>query len=598
MTGLSLSIGLGLHSRRAAVAATVAAAFALANWSLANANADPTNNGVNDGVVNVTINSYPDNGGSLISDIEYRIDGGAWTSAQTISSFTITGLTNAVSRNIELRAINGVGASNASDVKAATPYVKGGGWARVATSFIPATVKSLKADYGAAGNAIVSRTGSATASSTTFTDPNASFVAGDVGKAISIKGAGALNSSTGFNKAHHTTIAAVTNGTTITLTLAAVSTASNTSYVYGTDDTTALTNAKAGANFLSGNGLHIEAGQYYYTGNLNFPTAGRTGTVIYGDGPQSSVLVCASDCGPTSAESGHLLFQAFTSNCVFRDFQISHPLTTDRVSGGTSALGYGIWLVSCADCTFTNVWINGQSSGHVIAQGANITFTYSTAGDGGGFQGADGFHIDSSSTGANFTCQYCRTVNVGDDAFAAIGASTDSPRCSGVNFLDNLVEATGSTHGGGVHIDGWNNGQVLRNRIISTSGAGIRLSSKSSFNGGSVDTVLVDSNILISCVDSTATDPGLAPIHLDTSEANQTITNVTISNNTITGSDASTVGIKFSASSATEPISATVTNNAVTSTGGSTITAFESKSSNVTITDGGGNTYNGVAAAA
>ena len=588
---------LRFETRGKLPSATIPSPFVLANWSAANDNADPTSNGLSDGVVNITINSYPNNGGSLISNIQYRVDGGSWISANTISSFTIGGLVNAAAHTIELRAVNAVGSSSTSDVKSVTPFVKGGGWVRVDTSFIPATVKSLKGTYNAAGNAIISRTGSATASSTTFTDPNASFVAGDVGKAISIKGAGALNSTTGKNKPHHTTIAGVTNGTTITLALAAVSTASSTSYVYGTDDTAALTNAKAGANFLSGQGLHIEAGQYYYTGNLNFPTAGRTGTVIYGDGPQSSILVCADDCGDTGGEAGHVLFQAFTAGCIFRDFQISAPLSTDRANISTNS-GYGAWLVSCADCTFTNVWLMGQAAGHFMASGSNITVTYSTAGDGGGYQGADGFHIDSSTGGGNFTCQYCHTINVGDDAFAAIGVSTDSPRNAGVYFLDNIVDATGSTHGGGIHVDGWITGQILRNRIVSTSGAGIRLSAKSSYNGGSVSGFLVDSNILTSCVDSTATDPGLAPIHLDTSEANQTITGITISNNTINGSDASTVGIKFSASSATEPISAAVNDNAVTSSGGSTITAFESKSANVTITDGGGNTYNGSARAA
>lgn len=56
--------------------------------------------------------SAPANGGSAIVRYEYRLDGGPWVDTNTLDSeFLITGLTNATSPSLELRAVNGVGES-------------------------------------------------------------------------------------------------------------------------------------------------------------------------------------------------------------------------------------------------------------------------------------------------------------------------------------------------------------------------------------------------------------------------------------------------------------------------------------------------------
>ena len=56
--------------------------------------------------------SPPANGGSAILRYEYRLDGGAWTDTGTLDDeFLVTGLTNATSPTLELRAVNGVGES-------------------------------------------------------------------------------------------------------------------------------------------------------------------------------------------------------------------------------------------------------------------------------------------------------------------------------------------------------------------------------------------------------------------------------------------------------------------------------------------------------
>lgn len=62
-------------------------------------------------------------GGSAITDVEYRLDGGAWTSGGVVSAPLVIGsLTNGTPYDIELRAVNAIGNSAASNLVSATPY--------------------------------------------------------------------------------------------------------------------------------------------------------------------------------------------------------------------------------------------------------------------------------------------------------------------------------------------------------------------------------------------------------------------------------------------------------------------------------------------
>ena len=70
-----------------------------------------------DGQVSVAFTAPTNNGGAAITDYEYQLDGGDWTTAITTSSpVVITGLTNGNSYSIKLRAVNsaGNGAESAS----------------------------------------------------------------------------------------------------------------------------------------------------------------------------------------------------------------------------------------------------------------------------------------------------------------------------------------------------------------------------------------------------------------------------------------------------------------------------------------------------
>ena len=60
--------------------------------------------------ISVAFTAPTDTGGAAITDYEYQLDGGTWTTASTTSSpVVITGLTNGTSYSIKLRAVNSAG---------------------------------------------------------------------------------------------------------------------------------------------------------------------------------------------------------------------------------------------------------------------------------------------------------------------------------------------------------------------------------------------------------------------------------------------------------------------------------------------------------
>lgn len=60
-------------------------------------------------------------GGAALTDYEYRVDAGAWTSAGLTSPMTIAGLDNGTAYSVQVRAVNSVGAGAASDAVSVTP---------------------------------------------------------------------------------------------------------------------------------------------------------------------------------------------------------------------------------------------------------------------------------------------------------------------------------------------------------------------------------------------------------------------------------------------------------------------------------------------
>ncbi len=104
-----------LRPSLAAPAPSAPAAFDTGNWSLI----------ADDEEAHVTISSLPAHNGASITDIEYRLDGGAWVSSGGTGNFTITSLTNDQPYDVELRAVNSAGPGAASDTKRVTPGADG-----------------------------------------------------------------------------------------------------------------------------------------------------------------------------------------------------------------------------------------------------------------------------------------------------------------------------------------------------------------------------------------------------------------------------------------------------------------------------------------
>lgn len=145
---------------------------------------------------------------------------------------------------------------------------------------------------GAVGDAVRGTDGAVTATATAFTSAGAAFVAGDVGKTITIAGAGTAGA------AHVTTIAARVSGTALTLTDAAVTTVSGAIYYLGTNDTSALTTLQA-----LGEPIQTKPGYYFsptlYAANLGGLWTGR-GNIVTRAG-QSGELVLGGNVAITTA---------------------------------------------------------------------------------------------------------------------------------------------------------------------------------------------------------------------------------------------------------------------------------------------------------
>lgn len=75
------------------------------------------------GDITISIISLPGDGGSMIVDIQYQIDGGPWISLgdYTVGDYLISGLTDNVEIDVAVRAVNAVGPGPGSAAKTVTP---------------------------------------------------------------------------------------------------------------------------------------------------------------------------------------------------------------------------------------------------------------------------------------------------------------------------------------------------------------------------------------------------------------------------------------------------------------------------------------------
>lgn len=186
-----------------------------------------------------------------------------------------------------------------------------------ANSGRPAGIKNVIDDFGATGDGIVLADAAITSGDATLTSATASFVAGDVGKLITVDGAGAAG-------AHlSTTIASINSSTSVELSVSAGTTVAGARCVYGTNDTTALQNALNSrqivavppGNYCTNDELVLgrdqrSAGLVGLAHASQYPETTQSGGPTWGGGDEPVIIYCGS---PTTAASPKSVLRVATA---------------------------------------------------------------------------------------------------------------------------------------------------------------------------------------------------------------------------------------------------------------------------------------------
>lgn len=182
-------------------------------------------------------------------DIEMRFDGSAWGGGS---------LENDLASTEAGKGASLIGAPDAGDYYAGSTVLAqlqeiGARFRRVVNID----------DHEAAGDAKEYFDGAATSSDATFTSASNPFSAGDVGKSIAIYRAAAAGDDT-YTKIHITTIEAYNGAGSVELADAPTASISGAWFVFGTDDSAALTAAVEAVNDAGGAELRFTSGKCYW----------------------------------------------------------------------------------------------------------------------------------------------------------------------------------------------------------------------------------------------------------------------------------------------------------------------------------------------
>jgi hypothetical protein len=126
--------------------------WSLSTTAVAIAPAQFTSNMWSVAVNELTLSSLPDDGGSALTDIEYNVDGGAWTSTGETTTGTYT-ITAADGTAVRIRAVNAIGAGTQSDAKTVTAdaYTIGGNSPELVVSYVKAEDGTTDGEYFRSG---------------------------------------------------------------------------------------------------------------------------------------------------------------------------------------------------------------------------------------------------------------------------------------------------------------------------------------------------------------------------------------------------------------------------------------------------------------
>jgi hypothetical protein len=138
-------------------------AFTVGQWTVTATGAS--------GAISIDLTALPANGGSAITALEYRVGAGAAVtlSGTATGARTVTGLTNGVAVDIQVRAVNAAGNGAWSDTKAVTPatvpsaFVAGNWTLTAGDTLLTANITALPSDGGAAITALQYRLDGGTA---------------------------------------------------------------------------------------------------------------------------------------------------------------------------------------------------------------------------------------------------------------------------------------------------------------------------------------------------------------------------------------------------------------------------------------------------
>lgn len=296
-------------------------------------------------------------------------------------------------------------------------------------SFFSSTQYNVK-DYGAKGDGVhLVGNSTITATSETYSNSGASFTIGDVGKGITVVGAGPTftdGDNTG-NGNLVTTIVQYVGPTEVVLAAAALNTVTTTDTWYGTvcnPGIAAATNAAAKVG-----GIVYFPTSIYYCTSSSFAWNPATGVTYKGDGV-GSVIYCSWPFGETGTTT---IIEDTNAGLSF--WSVESLLFDGGVYGPqrdqTAILIFGSSNVTVKNCVFRNFGSKAvQQGGGTAAEWIRITdnFIYNA---GGNYLGISGVSVDGLELSRNW-CQ-------GPPFSGGEGILTDACAISNFEICDNII---------------------------------------------------------------------------------------------------------------------------------------------------------------
>ena len=308
--------------------------------------------------------------------------------------------------------------------------------------------------FGAKGNTLMKTGGSISSGTTAFAATSATFASTDVGKVITVQGAGASGAVLS------TTISGYTDSTHVTLANAAGTTVSGAAFAFGTDDTAAIvaaiTAAGARGSVYAPPGIYMVRGSQNSNGPIVVTSAG--GLIGAGGNPASPGTTFL--CGDSTAglvTAGPATYQRFCCH--------GNNIATTPLQNGTIVSGQA--TTSGSRSTFFDVWATGSAgTGWTIygAQGNSYHDCGSTK------NALDGLYIDGGAGGLGFwNWTESASSRYGISAATSVtgGAGTRVDRTEGIRFFGgSLTSASGGPSGTSkVRLRGAYNWKLLDMRI-------------------------------------------------------------------------------------------------------------------------------------